>query len=61
MLRVFNCGVGMVLITPEPDKVLALLREMGETPSVIGHVAQAAEPSAKPDLIMQVSPDFRAA
>jgi phosphoribosylformylglycinamidine cyclo-ligase len=51
----------MVLITPEPDKVLALLREMGETPSVIGHVAQAAEPSAKPDLIMQVSPDFRAA
>ena len=60
MLRVFNCGVGMVLITPEPEKVLEILREMGETPSVIGHVAAAADPAAKPDLIMQATPDFRA-
>lgn len=33
MLRVFNCGIGMILITPEPDKVLAMLAEAGKKPS----------------------------
>ncbi|GBQ92364.1 phosphoribosylformylglycinamidine cyclo-ligase [Asaia krungthepensis] len=38
MLRVFNCGIGMVLITPEPDKVLALLAERGEKGYRIGDI-----------------------
>lgn len=38
MLKVFNCGIGMVLITPEPDKVLALLAERGEKGYRIGDV-----------------------
>ena len=38
MLKVFNCGIGMVLITPEPDKVLAMLEERGEKGYRIGDV-----------------------
>ncbi|MBO1323842.1 phosphoribosylformylglycinamidine cyclo-ligase [Acetobacter sp. TBRC 12305] len=61
MLRVFNCGIGMVLVTPEPDQALDLLREMGETPTVIGRVANAATALSKPGLQMLATPDFRAA
>ena len=61
MLRVFNCGIGMILITPEPDAVLARLHDMGEPAVRIGHIAKAASPTAKPDLKMQATPDFRAA
>ncbi len=41
MLRVFNCGVCMALVVaPEAaDQALAILREQGETPCVIGHLA----------------------
>lgn len=60
MLRVFNCGIGMVLITPEPEKVMEMLASMGEAATVIGHVAPAADASAKPGLTMQATPDFRA-
>ncbi|GBR13463.1 phosphoribosylformylglycinamidine cyclo-ligase [Asaia spathodeae] len=38
MLKVFNCGIGMVLVTPEPDKVLALLEERGEKGYRIGEI-----------------------
>jgi len=43
MLRVFNCGVGMVVVTDEPAKCLALLAEHGESAFVIGHVAPGDE------------------
>ncbi|AQS87112.1 phosphoribosyl formylglycinamidine cyclo-ligase [Neoasaia chiangmaiensis NBRC 101099] len=52
MLRVFNCGVGMVLVTPRPDDVLAALAARGETGYVIGHVVsggQTYELSNTPD------------
>lgn len=61
MLRVFNCGIGMILITPEPEKILAMLAEQGEPAFRIGSIAKAESPDAKPDLKMQVTPDFRAA
>ncbi|MFT8444051.1 MAG: phosphoribosylformylglycinamidine cyclo-ligase [Acetobacter orientalis] len=61
MLRVFNCGVGMVLVTPKPDDVLAMLKEMGEPATLIGHIAKAANPTAKPDLRIKACPDFHAA
>ena len=38
MLRVFNCGVGMALVVPDPAPVLAMLAEHGETACVIGTV-----------------------
>ncbi|GLR68153.1 phosphoribosylformylglycinamidine cyclo-ligase [Acidocella aquatica] len=38
MLRVFNCGVGMTLIVSDADAAMALLREAGEAPFLLGHV-----------------------
>ncbi len=38
MLRVFNCGVGMALIVPDPAAALALLADHGETATLIGHI-----------------------
>ena len=36
MLRVFNCGVGMVLIVSDPDAATSILEAEGETVSRIG-------------------------
>jgi len=38
MLRVFNCGVGMTLIVSDAAAALALLRNAGESPFVLGVV-----------------------
>ncbi len=38
MLRVFNCGVGMTLIVSDAGAAMALLREAGEAPFLLGHV-----------------------
>jgi phosphoribosylformylglycinamidine cyclo-ligase len=38
MLRVFNCGVGMALIVQDAQAALALLRDAGETPFLLGEV-----------------------
>lgn len=46
MLRTFNCGVGMVLIT-EADKseqLLVALNELGETANMIGHIKEDSTP-----------------
>ncbi len=48
MYRTFNCGIGMVVALPENavDTALSLLKNLGETAYVIGHVASSggAEP-----------------
>jgi len=45
MLRVFNCGVGMVLVVSDPDAALALLAEHGEVAHPIGHVVAGDGPA----------------
>ena len=38
LLRVFNCGIGMVLVVSDPQAALAALAELGETAYPIGRV-----------------------
>jgi phosphoribosylformylglycinamidine cyclo-ligase len=49
MLRVFNCGVGMVLVTAEPEAAMAALRDAGENPSLIGRI-EAGEGAASVEI-----------
>ena len=45
LLRVFNCGIGMVLAVSDPQATTAALAEMGETAFAIGHVEAAEGPA----------------
>ena len=51
MLRTFNCGIGMVLVAGKSvgDKVAACLRDLGESPVVMGDVVigEGARTAAK--------------
>lgn len=38
MLRVFNCGIGMVIVTGEPEAAMRMLEEAGEQPVRIGSI-----------------------
>src|SRR5699024_6704117 len=46
MYRVFNCGIGMVVIVPseQADAVAATLREHGETVFQLGQVTEQTDP-----------------
>jgi phosphoribosylformylglycinamidine cyclo-ligase len=48
MLRVFNCGIGMVAVVAAADAeaATAMLREAGETVSAIGTIESAAGPAS---------------
>lgn len=54
MLKVFNCGVGMVLITSKPEQVLARLREGEAQAYPIGKVVDH-----EPRFFMKDTIDFR--
>jgi phosphoribosylformylglycinamidine cyclo-ligase len=41
MLRVFNCGIGMVLVVSDEAAAGRVLADMGEAPVRLGHVARA--------------------
>ena len=41
MLRVFNCGIGMVLVVSDEAAARRVLAGMGESPVRLGHVARA--------------------
>ncbi|POF64082.1 phosphoribosylformylglycinamidine cyclo-ligase [Novacetimonas maltaceti] len=58
MLRVFNCGLGMVLVTRDPETVMKRLNDAGETAHVIGRIEAADSTDAPASLDMKVSPDF---
>jgi len=59
MLSVFNCGLGMVLAVPDATASIALLRQMGEEPVRLGHVATAT--GAEPQVRMLATPRFTTA
>jgi phosphoribosylformylglycinamidine cyclo-ligase len=46
MLRVFNCGVGMVLVVSDPDAAIDLLERHGEQVSRIGVIQATEGPAA---------------
>ena len=50
LLRVFNCGIGMVLVVRDPQQASAVLGEMGETAFTIGHVEAGSEADVRIDL-----------
>ncbi|MCW4582170.1 phosphoribosylformylglycinamidine cyclo-ligase [Gluconacetobacter entanii] len=58
MLRVFNCGLGMVLVTRDPETVMKRLHDAGEAAHVIGRIEAADSADAPASLEMKVSPDF---
>jgi phosphoribosylformylglycinamidine cyclo-ligase len=52
MYRTFNCGVGMVLAVANSDaeQALKILKENGESPWVIGHIASATQSEEQVEL-----------
>lgn len=57
MLKVFNCGIGMVLIARDGDAVLSQLRAAGEEAFVIGRLEDGAA-GAPAGLRFTAMPDF---
>jgi phosphoribosylformylglycinamidine cyclo-ligase len=49
MLRVFNCGIGMAVVTADPEAARAVLEAEGETVFAIGAI-EAAAPGAAPEV-----------
>ena len=52
MLRVFNCGIGMAVVTADPEGARAILEEAGETVFAIGRIeaGDAGEAGIRIDL-----------
>jgi phosphoribosylformylglycinamidine cyclo-ligase len=48
MLRVFNCGIGMAVVTADPEAARVMLEAEGETVFPIGTI-EAAAPDAAPE------------
>ncbi|CAH2601588.1 phosphoribosylformylglycinamide cyclo-ligase [Rhodovastum atsumiense] len=59
MLRVFNCGIGMAVVTADPDAARALLEAEGETVFTIGRI-EAADPGAEPEVRIDLPTDWLA-
>ena len=49
MLRVFNCGIGMAVVTASPEAARVVLEAEGETVFAIGTI-EAAAPDAAPEV-----------
>jgi phosphoribosylformylglycinamidine cyclo-ligase len=53
MLRVFNCGIGMVVVTADPEPARTILEAEGETVFQIGQIEAGTE-GAEPDLHIDI-------
>ena len=53
MLRVFNCGIGMTVVTADPEAARAVLEAEGETVFAIGTI-EAAVPDAEPEIRLEL-------
>ncbi len=53
MHRVFNCGIGMVVVVPadQADAIAATLREQGETVSVLGEIVEQKDGMAQTEVV----------
>ena len=49
MLRVFNCGIGMAVVTAAPEAARAMLETNGESVFTIGHI-EAIDPDTQPEI-----------
>ncbi|WP_281649755.1 phosphoribosylformylglycinamidine cyclo-ligase [Novacetimonas hansenii] len=58
MLRVFNCGLGMILVTREPKAVMKHLLDAGESAHIIGRIDAAEDAEAAASLEIKVDPAF---
>ncbi len=59
MLRVFNCGIGMAVVTADPAAARAVLEAAGETVFTIGRI-EAADPAAAPETRIALPADWLA-
>ncbi len=59
MLRVFNCGIGMAVVTAEPGAARAVLEAAGETVFAIGRI-EAAAADAEPQTSIALPADWLA-
>jgi phosphoribosylformylglycinamidine cyclo-ligase len=59
MLRVFNCGIGMVVVTADPAGARAVLEAEGETVFEIGRIEAGTE-GAEPGLRIDIPPGWPA-
>ncbi len=59
MLRVFNCGIGMAVVTAEPGAARAVLEAAGETVFAMGRIEVAAA-DAGPETSIDLPVDWLA-
>lgn len=60
MLRVFNCGIGMIVITNKPQEVHHILHQQGEESFTVGHIHNAPSQQETTSIYMDEEPDFNA-
>ncbi|CAK7193240.1 Phosphoribosylformylglycinamidine cyclo-ligase [Commensalibacter sp. Nvir] len=58
MLKVFNCGIGMVLIVSDVASVYDTLKNTDTQAYVIGHIAANNHENAEPKVIFSDNPEF---
>lgn len=58
MLKVFNCGIGMILIVSDVAAVNELLSDTDTEAYVIGHISASEDPNSEPTVEFSDLPDF---